>query len=222
MSAECRVEAPPLSAADIAIDGLRLRLDIRIVPRARGQAARDDVNAMFRVVTAKLTRATQRPAYQWAALMVGLGTLLVAITVWIAGSGEAPSPAERSAATAPVVHAAPSAPATKAEAPARADAVPAAAVTSDPSVTSAAAPPAPIETRASPTAPPPSRSVRVRRVDASPAPKPPERPERATPAATRAAVAAPPTPSVADAIRQPVAQRPAARDDMLDLFGDTK
>jgi hypothetical protein len=218
MSAECRVQALPLSGADISIDGLRLRLDIRIVPRSKDSAASTDTDAILRVVSAKLSRVPEMPAYQWAAVMLGVGFLLVAITLWIAKPSQAPVAPDRTAAAAPAV----SAPQVRAEtamptarAPEPAPVLPAAS-------NAPAAAPAPVPSAPPSTSTAPIPAPRTPRVEVNSA-QPSKRPEpfkKTLPPARTAVAAAPPEP--ASAPPQPVAQRPAARSDMLDLFGDIK
>lgn len=80
MSAECRVEHVSLEGAQIAIDGLRLRLDLRIVPRS-ARAGSADGTGILDVVSATL-RSTRAPVYQVAAVVLGVGVLLVALLLW--------------------------------------------------------------------------------------------------------------------------------------------
>jgi hypothetical protein len=221
MTAECRVEALPLSGADICIDGLRLRLDIRIVPRSKEAAATGDTDALFRVVTAKLSRVPVMPAYQWAAVMFGVGVLLVAVTLWIAGPREAPILPEHRATAAPATPA----PKTRIEPPRREAAapqssapVPALATAAESRGPVPVAVPAPAPALTPSAAPPPRvQSVDVNAAQPSKRPEPPKK----VAAPTRRALAAATAPAE-NAALQPVAQRPAARSDMLDLFGDTK
>jgi hypothetical protein len=206
MSAECRVEGLPLSAADISIDGLRLRLDIRIVPRAQGDAASGDSAAMFRVVSAKIAAKSRVPAYQWAAMMVGLGVLVVALVLWFAAPARGPLASESSpasfGATPPPASLPPPRPLPTGEIIAP----------PPPSATATAAAPPPAQAPQVETAPPPRRAE--------------PRKTAATSASARQTVAAAAPPpradsSVASYNPQPVA-RGRGRDDMLDLFGDTK
>lgn len=81
MNASCRVEEPSVSNAGIALEGLRLRLDIRILPGSAKNGPRGRVRA--RVLEAELGER-RLPMYRWAAVMVGLGVLIATVVVWIA------------------------------------------------------------------------------------------------------------------------------------------
>ena len=90
ISGECRVEPIGLSTGhQLALEGLRLRLDLRIVP---GTAEDGSAAAIWRVEDGRVrTLPLGVPAvYRRAAVLSGLGVLAVAIGIWLAGS-RAPS-----------------------------------------------------------------------------------------------------------------------------------
>jgi hypothetical protein len=98
ISGECRVEPIGLSTGhQLALDGLRLRLDLRIVA---GTAADGSAEAVWRVEDGRIrTLSLNVPAvYRRAAMLAGLGVLAVALLVWFAGS-RAPSEAQAPALT---------------------------------------------------------------------------------------------------------------------------
>jgi len=110
ISGECRVEPIPFSSSPdaaggrkLAIDGLRLRLDLRIVPDGSGG---DAVGAaIWRIENARLATLPLGLAapYRWVAVAAGLGAMLLALGVWFAGAPSAPpSSAEPSAPAIPV------------------------------------------------------------------------------------------------------------------------
>ena len=238
MSAECRVEALPMAAGDISIDGLRLRLDIRIVPRNRADAASGDTDAMFRVVSAKLAASAGVPAYQWAAVMVGMGVLIMSLVVWFAGGSrvtreEAPvrATAERSYTPQPLGSPGPvittPTPEVALTAPARPDAPSTVSAADARLETTVTAPPAaaPENPNGSPRVVSPAATQPRARPDtkkASAPPTPSATAAAAVPPAARPAATAAVPPSVGTFSPQAVAQRPSARSDMLDLFGDPK
>jgi hypothetical protein len=86
ISGECRVEPLGLTGRQLALDGLRLQLDLRIVPDGETGAAA--AAAVWRVEDGHV--ATSRlgvPAiYRRAAVLAGLGALALAVVVWFAGT----------------------------------------------------------------------------------------------------------------------------------------
>ena len=90
ISGECRVEPVGLSTGhQLALDGLRLRLDLRIVP---GTAEDGSAAAIWRVEDGRIRtlRLGVPEVYRRAAMLTGVGVLVLALAVWFAGS-RAPS-----------------------------------------------------------------------------------------------------------------------------------
>lgn len=110
ISGECRVDAIPpadgvLAGHRLSIDGLRLRLDLRIVPAADGAGGA----AVLRVEQASVTTlplfGVSVPAvYRRAAVLSSLAMLTLAVVVWFAGTPpereELASPRDTSAVSA--------------------------------------------------------------------------------------------------------------------------
>jgi hypothetical protein len=223
ITGECRVDAIPPTDGQFAghrlsIDGLRLRLDLRIVPQAVG--ADGCAAAVLRVENANVTTLpllglSVPLVYRRAAVLSSLAALAFALFVWFAGSpgGSADVSAPRAPAAAAVPpRVAPPAvsspgspqPAVTFPAGSRSSAAGSAPVTS--TVQAPSAPP--------PSAPAPAAGVPSPVVTARPAPV-------ALPA--RPAPAADPAQPVVTRASQPALGRPAAkRADSLDLFADTK
>jgi hypothetical protein len=124
ISGECRVETLPFGSSPeppggrkLAIDGLRLRLDLRIVPSAAGG---DDAAAaaIWRIENAQLATLPLGIAasYRTLAVAAGLGAMLLALGVWFVGAPGAPttmgapSTASGNARTLPTAAIAPSSP----------------------------------------------------------------------------------------------------------------
>ena len=115
ISGECRVEPIPFGNAPdaaggrkLAIDGLRLRLDLRIVPDGSGG---DAVGAaVWRIENARLATLPLGLAapYRWVAVAAGLGAVLLALGVWFAGAPSAPPSSVEPSAPAIPVRSAPS------------------------------------------------------------------------------------------------------------------
>lgn len=90
ISGECRVEPIGLSTGhQLALDGLRLRIDLRIV---RGTAEDGSAAALWRVEDGRVRtlRLAVPEVYQRAAMLAGVGVVVVALVIWFAGS-RAPS-----------------------------------------------------------------------------------------------------------------------------------
>lgn len=90
ISGECRVEPIGLTPGrQLTLEGLRLRLDLRIVPDAKGEGI---APAVWRVEEAHATtlRLGVPASIRHVAVLAGLGALTFALVVWFAGS-RAPS-----------------------------------------------------------------------------------------------------------------------------------
>jgi len=144
ISGECHVETIPLGNAPhppggrkLAIDGLRLRLDLRIVPSAAGS---DDAAAaaIWRIENAQLATLPLGilSSYRALAVAAGLAAMLLALGVWFVGAPGAPTTrgaSEPSAARVVPAAAAPANPAPTSPAsanPPRANAAPVGATSS--------------------------------------------------------------------------------------------
>src|SRR5689334_20051110 len=89
ISGECRVEPVGLATGrQLALEGLRLRLDLRIVPDSAqdGSAA-----AIWRIEDGRVRtlRLGVPEVYRRAAMIAGLGVLCVSLAIWFAGSRSA-------------------------------------------------------------------------------------------------------------------------------------
>jgi hypothetical protein len=122
ISGECRVDTLPFgdspnspAGRKLAIDGLRLRLDLRIVPSAAGG---DDAAAaaIWRIENAHLATLplSITASYRKLAVAAGLGAMLLALGVWFVGPPSAPTtlgePSSPRAAARELPVAAPSSP----------------------------------------------------------------------------------------------------------------
>jgi hypothetical protein len=87
LSGECRIDAVPVKGQAVLIDGLRLRLDLRLAPAAKPCADAQ------RTSPALLPRRVQR-----LAALAGLAALLLALAIWFAG---APVPSQPSSVPPP-------------------------------------------------------------------------------------------------------------------------
>jgi hypothetical protein len=140
LSGECRIDAIPVNGQALLIDGLRLRLDLRLAPSAR--PAKTGSGLEQRTSSALLPRRVQR-----LAALAGLAALLGALALWFAGGTPAPAPSPR--ALPPPAPAAPAPPARAVAAPARSEmAAPPVVVT--PEVRPIVVPPARIEAPVAP------------------------------------------------------------------------
>jgi hypothetical protein len=86
ISGECRVEPVGLATGrQLALEGLRLRLDLRIVP---GSAENGSAAAVWRIEDRRVRTLRLRvPAvYRRAAMITGLGVLCISLVIWFAGS----------------------------------------------------------------------------------------------------------------------------------------
>jgi hypothetical protein len=113
ISGECRVEGVPSldpsspSGRKLALDGLRLQLDLRIVPSASGDATAAAIWRIDSEAVATLPLCT--PAgYRRLAMAVGLAVLIAAVGVWFLAGPSAPSEARWS--SEPIEQSAPSIP----------------------------------------------------------------------------------------------------------------
>ena len=212
ISGECRVEPIGLSSGhQLALDGLRLRLDLRIVAAT---AADGSAEAVWRVEDGRIrTLSLNVPAvYRRAAMLAGIGALAVALLVWFAGS-RAPSEAQ-----GPTL--APGAPGAR-ETDGLASSAPR---SSGAGASAAAAPSVGAAGDAASAASPDRGDVAPRVAPLAPAAQPPApvSVEPAAPAAPAAAGTVRPSPS------QPARPRPSAPSpaltnrEMLDLFSDPK
>ena len=96
ISGECRVESLSPSDSKVLIDGLRLRLDLRIVP---GEAGADAAAAaVWRIENPAVTtlRLGVPVAYRRAAIASGIGALALAMGVWLFGPSSSDSERPRS------------------------------------------------------------------------------------------------------------------------------
>jgi hypothetical protein len=92
LSGECRIDAIPIHGQAVLIDGLRLRLDLRLAPSAKATDSKQRTGSLL------LPRRVQR-----LAAMAGLAALLSALALWFAGGGApAPQPAPPATAAPPV------------------------------------------------------------------------------------------------------------------------
>lgn len=92
LSGECRIDAIPIHGQAVLIDGLRLRLDLRLAPSAKATDSKQRTGPLL------LPRRVQR-----LAAMAGLAALLSALALWFAGGGTpAPQPAPPATAAPPV------------------------------------------------------------------------------------------------------------------------
>lgn len=82
LSGECRIDAIPVNGQAVLIDGLRLRLDLRLAPSAATAKASP---LPQRTSSALLPRRIQR-----LAAVAGLAALLGALALWFAGGTAAP------------------------------------------------------------------------------------------------------------------------------------
>ena len=89
LSGECRIDAIPVNGRAVLIDGLRLRLDLRLAPAAQPAGHEQ------RTRSALLPRRVQR-----LAALAGLAALLMALAFWFAGGAPAPSHGRGAPATA--------------------------------------------------------------------------------------------------------------------------
>lgn len=92
ISGECRVETIPFGAdapggRKLAIDGLRLRLDLKIVPNAAGSGDAAAA-AIWRIENARLATLPLGilASYRTLAVAAGLGAMLLALGVWFVGA----------------------------------------------------------------------------------------------------------------------------------------
>lgn len=86
ISGECRVEPVGLSTGhQLALEGLRLRLDLRIVP---GTAEDGSAAAIWRVEDGRIRtlRLGVPEVYRRAAMLAGGGVLVLALVIWFAGA----------------------------------------------------------------------------------------------------------------------------------------
>ena len=92
LSGECRIDAIPIHGQAVLIDGLRLRLDLRLAPSAKAADSKQRTGSLL------LPRRVQR-----LAALAGLAALLSALALWFAGGGApAPQPAPPATAAPPV------------------------------------------------------------------------------------------------------------------------
>src|SRR4051812_40415471 len=82
LSGECRIDAIPIHGQAVLLDGLRVRLDLRLAPSAARAKATDPKQ---RTGLLLLPRRVQR-----LAAMAGLAALLSALALWFAGGGTLP------------------------------------------------------------------------------------------------------------------------------------
>lgn len=122
ISGECSVETLPFGdvpnspgGRKLAIDGLRLRLDLRIVPSAAGSGDAAAAAAIWRIENARLATLPLGIPYRALAVMSGLGAMLLALGMWFVSGPTAtrdvaePPAADRfDSATAPRSRPAPS------------------------------------------------------------------------------------------------------------------
>jgi hypothetical protein len=196
LSGECRIEAIPLSGEAVLLDGLRLRLDLRLraVPKEGSESHLPVLS----------------PRVQRAAALAGLSALIVALAIWSWGP----------AAPESVVPAAPTA------APALAPAASPPRIEPTSPVSVPAPNPAPaVAAVPTPASPPPAPSVRVSSEPTPPAqPAPAAKDGAPLPQAT--AQQSPPAraraPQAHEAAAAAAVPRPVADADLLYLFGDTK
>jgi hypothetical protein len=90
MEGECRIEANSPSGRKVVLEGLRVRLDLRIVPGSGSPAADGNTEAVLRVASAKITTVTEARSYLHGALWAGLGALTLALVVWFASAAPEP------------------------------------------------------------------------------------------------------------------------------------
>ncbi len=103
MAGECRIEANSASGRKVVVEGLRVRLDLRIVPGSSTPAADGSTEAMLRVASAKITTAPlEVPAYLRGAVWAGVGALTLALGVWFASTASKPLVNDRGARTSGV------------------------------------------------------------------------------------------------------------------------
>jgi hypothetical protein len=145
ISGECRVEGMPSpdpsspSGRKLALDGLRLQLDLRIVPSASGGDA--SAAAIWRIDSesvATLALGTCA-SYRRVAMAAGVAVLALAVGVWFLGGPAAPTDARWS--SEPIEQATPPAPPSALVQEARARATASAASPQAPATDAAAAPP---------------------------------------------------------------------------------
>jgi hypothetical protein len=163
LSGECRIDAIPVNGQAVLIDGLRLRLDLRLAPSAR--PAKTGSGLEQRTSSALLPRRAQR-----LAALAGLAALLGALALWFAGGTPAPAPPPR--ALPPPAPAEPAPPARAVAAPPRIE-KPSPPVVVAPELRPIVVPPAPIDApraSADKPAPPVAKSPAPSRPSA---PKPP-------------------------------------------------
>jgi hypothetical protein len=192
LSGECRIEAISLDGQARLIDGLRLRLDLRLAPSSRRQGSQ----------LPALTRQVQK-----LAAMVALGALLTALLVWFLWAPAAPP-----ISVAPL----PTAPPDAVAAPAPAAEVAAAVQTAAAGGPGVRLPGEPVKPLASES----SGSAAKGTVGVAPTSRPVARPGRTAPSPSAGNVGAPIRPATA-ASSAAVSPRVPNRD-LIDLFGDTK
>ena len=207
ISGECRVEPVGLSTGhQLALDGLRLRLDLRIVP---GTAEDGSAAAIWRVEDGRIRtlRLGVPEVYRRAAMLTGVGVLVLALVIWFAGSS-APSEGASAAPPASQVITTTVTPAVGGASGATPSVVHAPSLDVSPNVAPLAPPAAPSDVTTSaaraPTAAPPAAAP------------PPEEPA----AASDPSPPVPDKPAVAPRPRPAAVRAPAG--DNLDLFSDPK
>jgi hypothetical protein len=91
MEGECRIEANSPSGRQVVVEGLRVRLDLRIVPGSSSAAADGSTEAMLRVASAKITTTPiEVPVYLRGAVWAGVAALTVAVAAWFASTAPKP------------------------------------------------------------------------------------------------------------------------------------
>ena len=235
ITGECRVEPLGLTPGrQLTLDGLRLRLDLRIVPGEGGAAAA----AVWRVEEAHV--ATLRlgvPAvYRRAAVLAGVGALALAVLVWFAGtrtaSEERAPPSGAHAISTSVAARGGASPGLAGELGGAAGAAGASGTVRVSPVSGSASVPGPgsLEGVAPRVAPVPAETPPSAEpaLSAPPAPSPPapSPPPAEAPARSSAPARAPTAAEGARQPAEPARARPPARAalsrDMLELFDDTK
>jgi hypothetical protein len=221
LSGECRVETTPAAGCEVFLEGMRLHLDLRLVPRASTRAADGRVETLLEVEHARFS-ATRglSPSFERAAIYAGLGALTLAVIVWCLGGTSAPSPLD---AAAPA----------RVSAPTNTRAVPRSSAASGAHDTPVAS-----RTPGAPSAPRPAPDISPAPADLPPAgarraaPLTPPRPApevmptpgastpKSAPVRAKAAMTTQPTGSRNGAPAAPARARASV--DKLDLFEDTK
>lgn len=237
---ECRLEATSPWADDVILNGLRLQLDLHIVPRRGRVPADSGATAALRRASASVRALCfESSRYQQHALMAGIGVLALALALafWSAREPSGVNAPTSERPTAPVVAKSP-----EPRSPPRpvVPLAPAAKVTplhAEPSPPPGTGSPA----TESPSLPAPNEAPSARKLAAPSRPTPPPLAAPPAPAVKSFATApsrtrapandparAPGAPAPRDVVGSvaapPVPSAPPVRSsgDMLDLFGDTK